>query len=65
MSTAVVMQEANKHKAVSERRLGKHVPTETNTHATIDEVCFRCGPRRIFKKKTIGAIRSVEVWQLI
>jgi hypothetical protein len=55
----------NKHKAVSEQRLGKHVPAETSTRATIEELCFRYGPRRGVIKKTIGAIRLVEGWQLI
>jgi hypothetical protein len=40
------MQYANKQTAVSEQRLGKHVPAETNTHATVVERCFRCGPHR-------------------
>jgi hypothetical protein len=45
--------------AVSEQRLGKHVSALTNTHATIEARCFRCGPCRGVIKKTIGAIQSV------
>jgi hypothetical protein len=50
--------------AVSEEQLGKHVPAEMNTHATIEEHCFQCGLRQEFIKKTVGAIQSVEGWQL-
>jgi hypothetical protein len=42
---------------ISEQRLGKHVLAETNTHAKIEERCFRCGPRRGFIKKTIVAVQ--------
>jgi hypothetical protein len=40
MSTAVDMQQANKQAAISEQRLGKHVPAETNTHAAVD-LCWK------------------------
>jgi hypothetical protein len=59
------MQEAKKQTAVFEQRLGKHVPTETNTHATIVERYFRCGPRRGVIKKTTGVIQLVEGGQFI
>jgi hypothetical protein len=39
-STAIAMQLANKQTAVSQQWHGKHVPAETNTHATIGEQCF-------------------------
>jgi ribosomal protein S14 len=45
---------------VSKQRLGKHVPTETNTRATIEERCFRCGQRRGVILKTIKLIRSIQ-----
>jgi hypothetical protein len=51
------MQYANKQTAVSEWRLGKHVPAETSTHSTVEERRFRCGPRRGVIKKTIGAVQ--------
>jgi hypothetical protein len=38
---------------VSKQPLGKHVPAETNTRATIEERYFRCGPRRGFILKGI------------
>jgi hypothetical protein len=60
MSTAIAMQETNKQTAVSEQRLGKHVPAEMNTHATIKERCFRCGPRKVVLKKRLGAIQLLE-----
>jgi hypothetical protein len=28
------------NRAVSEQRLGKHVPANTDTNATIEELCF-------------------------
>jgi hypothetical protein len=34
------MQLAIKQMAVSEQRHAKHVPAETNVHATIEEWCF-------------------------
>jgi hypothetical protein len=49
--------------SVSGQRLGKHVPAETKTHATIDERRYRCCPCRGAIKYTIGAIQSVEGWQ--
>jgi hypothetical protein len=54
------MQQANKQTAVSEQRLGKHVPEETNLHATIEEQCFRCGQCKVVIKKRTAAIQSVE-----
>jgi hypothetical protein len=42
--------------------LGKHVPAETNTHATIEERSFRGGPRRGVILKTIKlAVQLSEV----
>jgi hypothetical protein len=57
MNTAFAMQQANEQTAVSEQRLGKHVPMERNTHATIEEHRFRCGPRLGVIKKTTGVIQ--------
>jgi hypothetical protein len=57
---AVAMQEVNKQLAVSEEWLSKHIPVETNMHATIEEWCFQCGPCKVVIKKRIGAIQSVE-----
>jgi hypothetical protein len=34
------MQQANNQTVVSEQRLGKHVPAETKTHATIEGDVF-------------------------
>jgi hypothetical protein len=48
---------------VPEQRLGKHVPEETNTHATIEERCFRCVPCKVVIKKRIESIQLVEGWQ--
>jgi ribosomal protein S14 len=51
---------------VSEQRLSKHVPEETNTHAKIEERCFRCGPRQGVILKTIKlAVQFSEVKQLV
>jgi hypothetical protein len=58
------MQQANKQTAVSNQRLGKHVPTETNMHTTTEEWCFGCGPRQGAIKKANGAIQPIEGWQL-
>jgi hypothetical protein len=33
-------------RAVSGQRLGKHVPAATGTNATVEELCFLCGPCR-------------------
>jgi hypothetical protein len=44
---------------VSKQWLGKHVPAETNTLATIEERCFRCGPRRRVILKAIKLTSSV------
>jgi hypothetical protein len=33
-------------RVVSGQRLGKHVPAATDTNATIEELCFVCGPCR-------------------
>jgi hypothetical protein len=33
-------------RAVSWQRLGKHVPAATDTNATIEQLCFLCGPCR-------------------
>jgi hypothetical protein len=55
------MQQASRQTAVSEQRLGKHVPAETTMH-TIERY-FRCGPCKVITKKTTGAIQSVEGWQ--
>jgi hypothetical protein len=38
------LQDAGYARAVSKQRLGKHVPAETDTNATIEELCFLCGP---------------------
>jgi hypothetical protein len=40
------LRNRQKTKAVSGQRLGKHVPAATNTHETIEERCFLCGPWR-------------------
>jgi hypothetical protein len=59
------MQQANKQTAVSEQRLGKHVPAETNTHATTDLLleirCSLCGPLRGLIKKRTGATKPAEL----
>jgi hypothetical protein len=44
---------------VSEKRLGKHVPAATNTHATIEERCLLCGPCRYVMTRIVGAMSSV------
>jgi hypothetical protein len=62
-STAVAMKWTNKQTAVSEQMLGKHVPAESKTHATIEEWCLRCVPCKVFIKKRTGVIQSVEGWQ--
>jgi hypothetical protein len=31
-------------RAVSRQQLGKHVPAAKDTNATIEELCFLCGP---------------------
>jgi hypothetical protein len=59
------MQLVYKQTAVSEQRLGKQVPAETDTHTTIEEWCFRCGPCQGITKKTTGAIQSIQGLQLI
>jgi hypothetical protein len=33
-------------RAISGQRLGKHIPTTTDVNATIEELCFLCGPCR-------------------
>jgi hypothetical protein len=43
MSTAIAMQYKNKHMAVSEQWLSKHIPLKTNKYATIEEWWFQCG----------------------
>jgi hypothetical protein len=46
--------------AVSRQRLGKHVPAETNTHATIEELLETkvfVGPCRDVMTETIGATK--------
>jgi hypothetical protein len=40
--------------AISEEWLGKHVPTETNIHATIEEQCFQRGPCRDVIGRPVG-----------
>jgi hypothetical protein len=49
------MQQSNKQIAVSEQWLGKQVPAETNTHATVEERGFRRGSLRGVIEKTNGA----------
>jgi hypothetical protein len=44
---------------VSGKRLDKHVPTATNKHATIEELCFLYGPCRYFITRTTGPVSSV------
>jgi hypothetical protein len=40
---------------VSEQRLGKHVPAETNMHETIEEWCLRYDLRRgVYKEENWG-----------
>jgi hypothetical protein len=56
------MQQANKQKAVSEQRLGKHIPAETNPHATIKERYFRCCPRQGVIMKTIKLASSGQAY---
>jgi hypothetical protein len=41
-------------RAVSEQRLGKHVPAATDTNATIGELCFICGTCRDVRSKGQG-----------
>jgi hypothetical protein len=42
----VVTMQRPHTKAVSGQRLGKHIPAATDTNATIEELCFICGPCR-------------------
>jgi hypothetical protein len=44
---------------VSGQRSGKHVPAETDTHATIEKQHFLRGPYRGIILKTTGATSSV------
>jgi hypothetical protein len=43
---------------VSEQRLGKYVLAATNTHATIEERSFLCGPCREVITGTVRAMKS-------
>jgi hypothetical protein len=52
------MQQGNKQTAVSEERQGKHVPAVTNTHETIEKLCFGCGALRGVILKTIKMTSS-------
>jgi hypothetical protein len=45
----------------SGKRLDKHVPTVTNTNATIEERCFLCGSRWYVIIRTVGAMNSVMI----
>jgi hypothetical protein len=45
--------------AVSGQRLGKHVPMEMDTNATIEEQCFLCGPCQDDITRPFGVICSV------
>jgi hypothetical protein len=45
---------------VSEQQIGKHVPAATNTHATIEEQRFLCGPCREVITRAVGAV--INIW---
>jgi hypothetical protein len=54
---------------VSGQRLGKHVPEATDTNATIEELCFLCGPFRdviskgqFWKKNGSSWTNIYETW---
>jgi hypothetical protein len=47
--------------AVSEQQLGKYVPTTTDTNATVEELCFLCGPfRGVINKRQDPFSQSVR-----
>jgi hypothetical protein len=48
--------------AVSEQRLGEYFPAEADTNASIEELCFLCGPCRdvISKGQGDAGVSSVQ-----
>jgi hypothetical protein len=46
--------------AASGQELGKHVPAAKNTHATIEELCFLCGPCREVITRTASAMSQLS-----
>jgi hypothetical protein len=57
-------------KAVSGQQHGKDVPPVTNTHTTIEERCFLCGPCREVIARTLEAMseftsarQSEKIWR--
>jgi hypothetical protein len=45
---------------VSGKQLGKDVPDATNTYATIEELCFLCGPCREVITRSVGAMSELS-----
>jgi hypothetical protein len=46
---------------VSKQWLGKHVPTETNTCATIEKRCFLLGPPLAYIARTLYRLSAVQL----
>jgi hypothetical protein len=44
----------------SRQQLGKHILAATNTHETIEERRFLCGPCREVKTRTVGAMSQLS-----
>jgi hypothetical protein len=46
---------------VSKQRLGKHVPADTNTRASIEGRCFLLGPLRGYIARSPGQLNAVHL----